>query len=575
MLRYLQTQRKKYENAAIIFHNDIDGLSTAVLTKKMLREFGYLIDPSDFYPTTHLEIVDVKHDPEKIYFYVDIQPKKDLEKDNIFCIDHHLIQGRAYKFSQRLFIYSPENIEAEFPTTATLLASYLNYVKNDGKSDFITYINDKTWAENIIVRWLVLLCAVADNLWLLSKHSKILKLREWIEEFNIPERKLIKVSIVVSILLGQDKNRLKELKNIIEMPIDTLNETIFDIILDLKSIEVDNIYKFARELDVEVRKFVNERNLEVDEELRQIELEITNDEKTISDYLKAMPVNLKSGVDGETIRRSVMEMLNTVGDKDKTKWKQIEFYGKEIERFNTKIKNLKKRLIYLRERKKKVIPDLIPGICLFIGKQSSEQVKGILSSLLYYFGQNNIVIEETEHLAVWGARGFDMDFLKSELTTLTFDKGLLEYYRSIQDASKEIPIPKTFEKSLNISKQVTFEERYEGGMGGRGKVIGGNFKGKVPMLFATLETEDLEKKLADLLKHGELGKALRGLTEGQSMVPTSYAIRSKLKSHGWVTVQVLGGALSGDILSGETSLVIAWLAGKSKEIDLPIQSVAT
>ncbi len=572
-MRNLKDLRKDFEDVIIIFHNDVDGLSTAVLTKKLLREFGYIVDITGMMPITHLERENVKHDADKLYFYVDIQPKNQLDEKNIFCIDHHTINGRQFRFSDRMFIYSPENVEAEFPTTATLLATYLLYVKNGGKSDFITYINDQEWAKDVMIRWLILLCAVADNLWLLSRFSKIYKLREWINEYNIPERKILKVSIVISILLGHEKDRVKNLKPIIERPLDTLNENLFDDILDLLSIEVDNLYKFARELDIEVRKFVNERNQEVDEELRQIEQEIANDEKTIKDYLKAMPVNLKSAVSGEAIRKSVIEMLSTVGDKDKAKWKQIEFYGKEIERLGTKISNLNKRLKFFRDKKKLILPELIPGISIFIGKQSSEQVKGILSSLLFYFGQKNIVIEEGENISVWGARGFDMDYLKNELTTLTFDKDILEYYRSIEDASKELPIPQTFKKSLNISKQVTFEERYVGGMGGRGKVIGGNIKGKVPLLFATLESSDLEKKLIDLLQHGELGKALKGLTEGHSLVPTSHAIRSKLKTHGWVAVQVLGGALPGDILSGETSMVLAWLGGKSKEIDLPIQSV--
>ncbi len=573
LLRNLKDLRNDFENVTIVFHNDVDGLSTAILTKKLLSEYGYVIDINDMRPITHLELETMEHDPSKLYFYVDIQPKSQLEDPNIFCIDHHMIYGRQFRFSDRMFIYSPENVEAEFPTTATLLVTYLLYVKNGGKSEFITFINDKEWAKDVIIRWLVLLCAVADNLWLLSKFSKILKLQEWIADYGIPERKILKISIVISIVLGRETNRLKDFKQIIERPLDTLNENLFDGILDLLSLEVDNLYKFARELDVEVRKFVSECNQEVEDELRRIEQEIATDEKTINDNLKAMPVHLKSGVNGEAIRKSVIEMLSTVGDKDKAKWKQIDFYGKEIERLQTKISNLNKRLKFFRDQKKLILPELIPGISLFIGKQSSEQVKGILSSLLFYFGQKNILIEESEHISVWGARGFDMEYLKNELTTLNFDKNILDYYRSIEDASKELPIPQTFKKSLNISKQVTFEERYIGGMGGRGKVIGGNIKGKVPLLFATLESSDLEKKLIDLLQHGELGKALKGLTEGHSLVPTSHAIRSKLKTHGWVVVQILSGALSGDILLGETGMILARLGRNSKEIDLPIQSV--
>ena len=213
---------------------------------------------------------------------------------------------------------------------------------------------------------------------------------------------------------------------------------------------------------------------------------------------------------------------------------------------------------------------MIPGICLFIANQSSGQVKGITSSLFYYFGFRNIVIEEFEHHSVWGARGFSQEDLESVLTTLSIDKPMLDVYRNIEDVSKALP--KTYQRSLNIAQNITFEERYKGGMGGRGKVYGGNITGKVPILFAFLETQSKEaivKKIQELIKHGELSQALKGLTEGESEVPTAHALRSKFKTKNWVTVQLIGGSATGDILMGDLGIVIAWLGGKNMEFKIP------
>jgi len=83
------------------------------------------------------------------------------------------------------------------------------------------------------------------------------------------------------------------------------------------------------------------------------------------------------------------------------------------------------------------------------------------------------------------------------------------------------------------------------------------------------KAENMINKLQELIKHGQLSKALKGLTEGESEVPTAYALRSKFKTRNWVTVQVMVGSTSGDVLHGDLGMVIAWLAGKSKELEIP------
>jgi hypothetical protein len=562
----LKTKHKKITKGSIIFHNDSDGLFSGILARNLLRNFGYEIDPKDMRAITHLDIPNIKHESNKIYFYVDIQPR--ILGTNVYCVDHHLLDGKTFVFSSNNFIYSPENIEREFPTTSALLVIYLDYIQSGGMLSFVDYINQKIWAKQEFTKLLALLCAVADNLWLLSKYSEIYKLRDWIQEFNLSERKLIKLSMAISVLLGIEQESERIVRLYTETPIEFMTENFLEGSVEKVSIQIDNLYKFARTLESECQKYIEKYNKEVADEIERLEGQIQREKDTISQYRKAMPIGLRQNT------KAVMEMLETVGDRDKPKWKQIEFYGQEIDRLNTSVGNLENRLDFYKEKSEMIAPEEIPGICLFINHQSSEQVKGIMSSLLYYFGFKNIVIEEFEHSAVWGARGFSHEDLETELTTLTFDKRMLEAYRSIEDVSKDLP--KTYQRSLNISHNVTLEVRYMGGMGGRGRIYGGNITGKVPLLFALLESQSIggiRKKVEELIKHGQLSKAMKGLTEGESQVPTANALRSKFKTKNWVTVQVMGGSASGDILMGDLGLVIAWLVGKSRELNVNITRV--
>ncbi len=560
-LRSLKLENKKIQKASIIFHNDADGLFSGILARNLLRRFGYEVSPVDMHPISHLELPGIKYEQDMIYLYVDIQPVN--RKENIYCIDHHLYDGKTYEFSENNLIYSPENIEREFPTTSALLVIYLNYVNNHGILSFVDYINEKIWAQDELNRLLVILCAIADNLWLLSKYSEIYKLRDWIKELHMSERKLIKLSMAVSILLGKESDCDRIVKIFSEKPLEFFNEAFLESAVESISVEIDNLYKFARTMGEDSEKFIEASIREVTEEIDRLEGQIQRTRDTIANYRKAMPIGLRNNP------RAALEMLETVGDREKPKWKQIEFYGIEIERLENNVESLLNRLEYYKEKKNLISGEKIPGICLFMPKQSSEQVKGIMSSLLYYFGFRNIVIEEFEHYAVWGARGFARDELESELTTLTFDRHTLEVYRSIEDDSKALP--KTYQRSLNISQNVTFDYKYIGGMGGRGRVYGGFIKGKVPLLFAFLESPKVEKmmnKLQELIKHGQLSAALKGLTEGESQVPTAQALRSKFKTRNWVTIQVLAGTRSGDILLGDLGMVIAWLSGVSNELSI-------
>jgi hypothetical protein len=561
ILSNLKKQRKLYENAVIIFHNDLDGLCSAIYIKQVLKDLKYVIEPEDFRPMTHLERNKFKTEEKKIYIFLDIQP---LEfKDNVFCIDHHNIDDRRKLITNNALIYSPDSLEQEYITTATFLCMYMRYVQKNFRANFNRFIEKQPWWDSEFDRYVALAVAVADNLWLLSKYSPTELLKELIKKTDTTERKLIKTSMGISLLLGRETDRLKGFEELLERPLDVLEFSKFSEIFVTRSVEVDNIYKFARDIDREAQIFVLEQNEIVDEALERTRQEIEREKKTMADYMKAMPIGLKKDIG------TALEMLETVGNKDKAKWKQIEFYGKELERLETRMKSLEIKLNSLEEKKEMILPKNVPGICVFISKQKSEQVKGIMASLLHYFGQKNIVIEESDNQSIWGARGFDKQYLENELMTLIFDKKMLASYKRLEDFSKDLP--SSYRKSLNISHNITLEIRYVGGMGGRGLAYGGDIGGKVPQLFALLDVKELQDKIQELIAHGELGNAIKGLTEGKSEVNTVHALRTKFKSRGWVTLQVIGGAGTGDILSGEIGVPIAWLAGANKEINISIR----
>ena len=550
----LKRQRKIRENAVVVFHNDSDGLCAALYIKQVLRELKYIIEPEDFLPVTHIERDKLKIDNDKVYFFLDIQPND--ADENIFCIDHHTIGSRKRYISRNMLIYSPDEIEYQFLTTATFLTLYFRYIQKGYRFNYSRFIDDRAWWGDEFDRFVVIFASVTDYLWLLSKYSPLHTLKDWIVEMGYKERKFIKVSMGISLLLGRGDGRLDSFESMFEKPIDMLEISRFDSIVDPISKEIDNLYRFARALDREAKIFVEEQNVVIDESIAKTRYELERDKKTISDYEKAMPIKLKKDVG------AAMEMLKTVGNTDSATWKQVEFYGKEIERLNTHVKSLDKKLKVLLDKKVSVVPEQIPGVCVFISKQNSEQVKGILSSLLYYFGQKNIVIEETEHHVIWGARGFNKEELEAVLMTLSFDKNMLEAYLRIEDMSKDLPA--SYRRSINISNNITLDKKYTGGLGGRGLVFGGNIKGKVPQLFAMLDSSELEGKIKELVAHGELSMALKGLTEGQSDVNTVAALRTKFKSMGWVTIQVIGGTGRSDILGGDIGVPIAWLSGNYK-----------
>ena len=552
----------RYENAAIYYHNDMDGIASAIIARDLLKVIGFNISAKGMVPITHIDREHIVKDPTILALYVDIQPLYNAE--NVFCVDHHRVLHHELEPGHS-FIKPPGEWD-EHPTVTASLVAYLFHVNEHGYLPLSDFMTQKVWAKNLFQRWLLLLAMASDNLWMLSPRSDNKLLNEWIEEFYLTEKDVILVSMGISLLLGREDKGLGSLKKLLEdRPLGAFDEFFKEVIKDISQ-ETDTLFIFSRELDYEVRRIIEQKRIELGKAVSETHEEILRANNTIENYRRAMPKELRSQSD----RTKLLEMLKTVANKDRLKWKQIEFYGNEIEKLETNIASNTTKLDLLQKKYEKILEENLPGICLFIPKQGSDQVKGILASLLYYFGWNNIIIEETEYYAMWGARGFEKEVLEDHLATFDFNRELLQSYTNIEEFARDLP--NVYRKSLADAQGLVLEKKYSGQIGGRGKIFGGNVKGKVPSLFSTLDSNLIVSKIAELIKHSELGLALKGLTEGDSMVSTSSALRSKFKHTNWITIQVLSGSRTGNILTGDISVILAWILGQDAEIKINISN---
>jgi len=559
----LKGLQEKFPNAAIYFHNDMDGIASAIIAQDLLKDLGYRVTSKEMIPITHIEREHIVKDPTILSLYLDIHPT--YEAENVLCVDHHG-QASTTHDNTRWFVLPPTEETQQYPTVTATLVGYLHHLNELGFIDYWDFLREKHWAKDEYYRWLVLMSMASDHLWMLSRQTDNRILNNWIEEFQFVEKDIILISMGISLLLGQEDRGEDSLKRMMDdTPPGDEDEYFKDIIKDITQ-QTNNLFIFARELDYEVRQMLLIKSQEFNSAISRANEDILRANNTINNYRKAMPKELRNA----SSKAKLMEMLKTVADKDRLKWKQIEFYGTEIDKLETHITSTTKRLEILMDKYQMITPKNIPGITLFINKQKSEQVKGILASLLYYFGWNNIVVEETEHYALWGARGYDQEYLEEELGTYSFNQELLESYTNIEEFARDLP--NVYRKSVTDMQQLVLGKEYTGQIGGRGKIFGGNIKGKVSALFATLDGRNIESKIKELIDHSELGLAIKGLTEGDSMVSTSQALRSKFKTSNWITIQVLGGSKAGNILSGEIGVILAWIMGENREIRINVSN---
>jgi len=559
---FLASLKKEIDRAmmlGIYFHNDMDGLNSAILINQMMRRWYGNDLQIHVSPIEYEEIEKLTLNDDMIYVFCDMDINR--EGQNIFRIDHHDKERDKKLITDRIFLLSPSKNDYEYPSSATILCAYLKYVSEGGKQSFHEYMDHGPWHGENLNRLLILLASICDNLWHLNFIIDI-PIKHWIPDMD-EERNLILISISASLILG-DTTRMEPIMSYFTA--SNLDPDSYLTPLCGMTLEARNVFDFAVQAAREAEKFHNKIFFNLTDTLEKTLKTLDRDMDMLKKYDESMPIDMRGN------REKMMELLNTRGNLNEDHWKRIQFYGKEMVKLEAKIKVEEKIILKLRTARSIISKTSGPRICLFIPRQVSKQIKGILASLLYYMGWKNVVIEDRGNIAAWGARGFTLAEVTEHFSTLSLGYDELKDYLHMEKVYKDLPA--VFKRTLNISKNMGYDKTYSGGMGGRGLIYGGTLTGKVPRVFSLLEeTGDVEEKIRELIRHKELGSALQGLTEGKSMVPTSKALRAKFKNNGWVVIQLVGGKEEPEVQYGNFNMGLMHMVGYTERFTIKLNPI--
>ncbi len=558
--KFLTSFRRSVEEkleVGIYFHNDMDGLNGAIMVYNMIMGWELKGLKVHSFPLEYTELAKLKLDDGISYIFVDMDMS--ITGDNIFRIDHHAEKRDLKEINEHLFLLTPPEKDYEYPSSATALCGYLSFISDGGRMSFLNYLKKGNWHEDPYKRLLILLASVCDNLWHLNFLIDI-PLKRWIPDPE-EEQHLILISISASLLLGDDERRSQLVKDFFREGVSS-DDFLNSLCSSLTGAQ--NILDFAEKASSESEVFYNKIFFNITDTIDKTLYDMERDKKLLRELENSMPLDMKGN------REKMMELLNTKGDLRDEHWRRIEFYGKEMERLESKIKVGERKLLKLRDAKTMFSSESGPRLCVVIPRQGSKQIKGIIASLLYYKGWKNVVIEERGSEAAWGARGFSKKTIDGYFSNLSMGYKELKDYLFMEKVYKDLP--EGFKKTMNISKNIQFYKTYEGGMGGRGHIYGGSLRGRVPWMFSLLEESgDMEEKVKELMKHKELGNALQGLTEGQSTVSTAQALRAKFKSTGWLVISLVPSKEGADVLLGNFKFGILHLVGYNERFQVDLE----
>lgn len=582
-LKALRGHLETYDGIKVHFHNDVDGLNSALLLKDVLERLRGR-KPLAFLPLDHSEMFSVKLADGLLHVFLDIR-RPEWEKENVVVIDHHLPHTNTKLLNERHFIVSPPREKGEgesdkgiatYPSCTALLSSYLFHIAEGGRKSMIEFALSDPFKDDRYRRVLLHLAALSDNLWQLSEKKSLL--RRWVGGSE-RERALLLLSVSASLLLGEKEKKLEVVGELFSNPGDVKR---YVGVTSEKALEAWRLSRVAEEITVKAVRFVGLVLSEANRTLPLLYKNLENVRRRLNELLRTKPIRLKdlpvedwerSRERWEDLRANLRERQD-VGTSEEER-ERLRYYVEEIINLKRQEENLKESIDAYERRKSAAIDGLLKGnlppLLVYLPRQSSDQVKGILASLLYFHGWRNIVMEERGEKGLWGARGFRKEELEELLSTVTLDEASLKRYLGEEEILRRIK--KELGTTYSLEKSVKYSFRYSGGIGGRGLTYGGEVQGMVPFLFALLEgavPDGINEKIKELIKKRQFGLALKGFTEGESTVPAIRALKDKLKRRGFILAQPHGFPSSADLLSGQLSHLFLYFLGEGRSVEFSL-----
>ena len=542
LLRALAENVGRYPNAKIIFHNDMDGFASSLLAKHLLEAMGFNINVMNIIPISHVDMGKMALGGNFLYLFIDIRPSLPVDEDsgiseiagNIFCIDHHMTGPDSVFDTPNFFVFCEHSNEEIFPPTATSLVSFLLSVHNDWVDDYADLMKNgpERIPQNI---WhLIIQATIADYLHLLSNDigPNHLKTHTSVEDIDVDQ--YIKMSIATSLMLGVEGGREEFLIPFYEETLEKIDTRYFLERLVDRLHPVEVIFNFVEYVKRICEKFSAEVRKDIEDEERTLDMQIKKDEEQLELYRQAKVSAEKEG-----------DPSNNEEEMEK------ERYSQEMGKIENRLNIDRNKLVKLSDNKNMTRLRNLRGLVLFIPRQGNEQTRGILSSLFYYEGFKNLIIEGTEQRSTWSSRGFNREELESFLTTISIDSRKFTDYKLADSAHEKYP--------GFISKPlVKITTGYSGGMGGRGKIFGGIITGQaVPALENFQENE------------GAITANLKDIPDSRFWGSAIQAIKDKFfKDDLWISIQMGGGGVSSSILKDDIDILILHLLGRNKTFRL-------
>ncbi|MEA3559086.1 MAG: hypothetical protein U9R75_07530, partial [Candidatus Thermoplasmatota archaeon] len=287
--------------AGLYFHNDMDGVNGGLFIRQMLREW---FDPDLEIHASALdykEIDKLKLDDNITYIFIDMDI--DINKHNVFRIDHHGPERNLKKIDSRNFILTPPENDYEYPSTATALCCYLKHVSKGGTSSFFDHLNKGPWHQDQFTRILMLLASVCDNLWHLNFLIDI-PIKRWIPDPE-EEKYLILISISASITLGEEERKDRLVNDLFYSDVDP-EKYLNSMCQNLAS--ANNVMDFTTQISREAERFYNLIFFNLTDSVEQALKTLERDRETYRGLVDSMPLDMKGN------REKMMELLSTKGD---------------------------------------------------------------------------------------------------------------------------------------------------------------------------------------------------------------------------------------------------------------------